>query len=167
MKKAFTFIELLIVVGLILIFSSIGLASFNSYNQQLKLKTEAKKLADVLELAKKKAESSELIPTPNVTPSYCSNFNGYKVSLTSTSYALKYSCNSIDTTINSYDFPNLTTYIGSNYEFIFPPSGLNTNITVNTITLKNNNIDNNNKCINISVSTNGIIQVVDVLTACP
>jgi len=166
-EVGFTFIELLIVLSIILISSSIGLASFNSYNQQLKLKTEAKKLANILELAKKKSESSELIPTLNPNLSYCNDFNGYKVELTSTSYTLKYTCNHNDTIIQTYNFPSSITYTGGNYDFVFPALGLNTNITLNSIILKNNNINDTNKCINISISVNGIIQINDNLISCP
>ena len=74
-NKAFTLIELLVVSVIILTFSGTILAQYNQQTQQLKLKNEAKKMIDVMELAKKKAVTSELIPTPNVTPpSFCTNY---------------------------------------------------------------------------------------------
>jgi len=164
MKKSFTIIELLIIIIFIMITGSIGIAYYNSYNEEINLKSEAKKLADVLLLARKKAESSELIPTPGITPTYCTDFHGYRVGITSLNYTLKYRCNSQDTIINTYNFPNFITYTGSDYNFTFSPLGLNTNITLNTVTLKNTSTS---KCINISISTNGIIQVINQLYSCP
>lgn len=164
MKKGFTVIELLIVFIFILITTSVGIAYYNRNNQQLALKTEAKKLADVLDLARKKAESSELIPTLGSPVTYCNNFNGYLVGLTSNQYLLKYRCNSIDTILSTYNFPSSITYTGSSYDFNFLPVNVGTKITQNTLMLKNNNT---NECIVINIASNGIIQINETLISCP
>ena len=54
-KFSFTLIELLIVISIISILSTVGLAYYNKYGEEVKLKNSANQLADVLELAKKKA----------------------------------------------------------------------------------------------------------------
>ena len=59
-SKGFTLIELIVVMGILSIFSGIFLARYNENASQLKLKNEAKKLIDVLELAKKKALNGDL-----------------------------------------------------------------------------------------------------------
>lgn len=151
---------------IVLISSTISLAFYNSHNQEVKLRVEAKKFADVLDLAKKKAQSSSLIPTPGIPPTYCSDFNGYRVGLTSVSparFTLKYRCSSNDTTINTYYFPSNIIFTGSAYNFSFMPLGLGTNITLNTVTFKNTTIG---KCINILISSVGIVQIDDSLYPC-
>ena len=159
MKNGFTLIELLVVITIVLLITTIGIAYYNQNNQELSLRTEAKKLVDIIELAKKKAQSSDLITTPNPTPSYCSNFTGYSVNLTTSGYTLNYLCNNT-TTVNTYSFPTNISYTGNTYDFIFPPLGRGTNITTNTITLINTII---NKHIDITISNNGIIQITDTL----
>lgn len=163
MKKGFSFIELVIIISIILLISATSIAYYLNNNQQIKLKTEAKKLIDILSLAKKKAQVSELIPTPGNPPTYCSDFNGYGVELKSNLYNLKYYCNNTDIIINTYKFPSNIFYIGVDYNFNFTPLDLNTDITVNTITLKNNNI---NQCINIEITSNGIISINESLYSC-
>lgn len=163
MKKGFSFIELIIIISIILLTSGSSIAYYLNNNQQIKLKTEAKKLTDVLNLAKKKAQVSELIATPGNPPTYCSDFNGYGIELKSNLYNLKYYCNNTDIIITTYKLPSNIFYIGVDYNFNFTPLDLNTNITVNKITLKNNNI---NQCIDITITSNGITSINDSLYSC-
>lgn len=59
-KKGFSLIELLIVIGIILIFSGITLASYNTYTQEQKLETSARKILDVIDLARKKISAGDV-----------------------------------------------------------------------------------------------------------
>ena len=168
-NKAFTLIELLVVSVIILTFSGTILAQYNQQTQQLRLKNEAKKMIDVMELAKKKAVTSELIPTPNVTPpSFCTNFTGYQFILkTSSSYSLNYCCNSsCPTVLNTYNLDSkiiITNPVALPNSLVFTPLMKVFNTTFTSITLKNTVI---NKCLIISISPIGIIELNEDLTDC-
>ena len=164
-RSAFTLIELLVVVSVMLIFIGSVLAQYNIFTQQTKLKNDAKKLLDVIELAKKKALSADLLITPGVPPTTCSLFTGYRLTLSANNYSLLYCCNSICTTnINTYTFNNTNITISSgtgNYDF--PPLMNNPTFISNTIQLKNSTID---KCVNISISAIGIVELDEKLNPC-
>lgn len=168
-NKGFTLIELLVVSVIILTFSGIILAKYNQQAQQLKLKNEAKKLIDVLELAKKKAVTSELIPTPNVTPpTFCSNFTGYQFILNSNSnYGLRYCCNeSCSTVLNNYNLDSkivITDPLAIPNSLVFTPLMKVFNRTFTSITLKNTVI---NKSMTICISPLGIIELDENLIGC-
>jgi prepilin-type N-terminal cleavage/methylation domain-containing protein len=169
--KGFTLIELLIVSVIILTFSGTILAQYNQQTQQLKLKNDAKKLIDVMELAKKKAVTSDLIPTINVAPappSYCSNFTGYQFILnTNSNYGLRYCCNaSCSTVLNNYNLDSkvvITNPVAIPNSLIFTPLMKVFNRTFTSITLKNTVI---NKCLVISISPIGIIELNETLSDC-
>jgi prepilin-type N-terminal cleavage/methylation domain-containing protein len=167
--KGFTLIELLVVSVIILSFSGTILAQYNQQTQQLKLKNEAKKLIDVMELAKKKAITSDLIPTPNVTPpTFCTDFTGYQFILkTNNSYSLNYCCNSsCPTVLNTYSLDSkivITNPVALPDSLVFTPLMKVFNTTFSSITLKNTVI---NKCLIISISPIGIIELNEALTDC-
>lgn len=159
MRKSFTLIEIIVVISILLISLGFGLVQYNTYTEQTKLKSATKKLVDVLELAKKKAFSSDLFNQS------CTNFNGYRVVLGTNSYSLRFGCNGVYTTIiKTYNFPTNITATQGIGTFTFPRLGLGTNITNNTITLKNSST---NKCQNISISSIGIVDVDETLINCP
>lgn len=163
--SGFTLIELLIVVSITVLFAGISTAQYNTQTQHTKLKNEARKFADVLELAKKKATSSDLIVTPLVTPpTYCTNFTGYRVDLNSSNYLLRFGCNGVYQTIQTYDLPFNITTTPNNGNFDFLPLGLGTNITINTVRVKNTSTD---QCFDISISQVGVIEVDETLISCP
>lgn len=161
MKKSFTLIELLVVISIMLIFIGSILAQYNTFTQQTKLKNDAKKLVDVLELAKKKAVSADL------QDKTCTNFTGYRVSLIASGYSLIFCCDpgcSTPTNVNTYTFnnTNITILLGTgNYDF--PPLMNNPIFADDTIQLKNSVID---KCVNISISAIGIVELDEKLNPC-
>lgn len=168
-KKGFTLIEILVVSVIILTFSGTILAQYNQQTQQLKLKNEAKKMIDVMELAKKKAVTSDLIPTPNVTPpTFCTNFSGYQFILkTNSSYSLNYCCNSsCPTVLNTYNLDSkivIVSPIALPNSLVFTPLMKVFNRTFTSVTLKNIVI---NKCVNINILPIGVIELVETLTDC-
>ncbi|MBW7960441.1 type II secretion system protein [Patescibacteria group bacterium] len=163
MKKGFTFIELLVMISIVLLVTGGSIAYYSTFNQHVKLKAEAKKFSDLISLAYKKAESSELIPTSGTPYTYCNDFKGYQVDLNEDKYSLEYLCGNAVTTLYSYQLPDSIRYIGSDYSFVFPPTARNIDITQDTVTLKNSLI---NQCIDITITSNGITQVVEQLSPC-
>lgn len=159
MKKSFTLIEILVVTSISLVFLGLGLPRYNDYSSQLKLKNEGKKLVDVLELAKKKALSADL------QDKNCADFTGYRITIppSADSYSLLFGCASVYSVVQDYDLlTNITVTIGTgNYDF--SPLMINPSFISNTIRLKNSVI---NKCVNISISPIGIIELNETLVAC-
>ena len=156
-SKGFTLIELIVVMGILSIFSGIFLARYNENASQLKLKNEAKKLIDVLELAKKKALTADLFDKN------CTDFTGYRVIISSGSYSLSFGCASVYSVVQNYNLlTNITATVGTgNYNF--SPLMINPNFISNTIRLKNSAIS---KCIDILVSPIGIFELNESLISC-
>lgn len=158
MKRAFTLIELLIAVTIIMMFAGLAIPAYNNFNQELKLKKNARQIATIMELARKKTISSELIPTPQVTPpTYCTEFQGYRVEIGAGSFNLMYGCAGVYTPVQAYDFEDniSVTAGGGNYDFSPSASGISLNVAVDTtITVRN---AANTKCIDITISPNGLL----------
>lgn len=165
-SKGFTLIELLVVISIMLIFIGSTIAQYNNYTEQTKLRNEAKKLVDVLELAKKKALSADLVNKS------CINFTGYRVNLAATGYSLIFCCDAgcsvpPGINVNTYAFnnANITTFSGTGI-YIFPPLMNNPTFVSGIIRLKNSSISTTNKCINISISSIGIVELDETLVGC-
>lgn len=60
LRSGYTLIELLVVTSIIIIVMGILLSYFNEFSNDKKLEQEAKKIGDVLDLAKKKANASDV-----------------------------------------------------------------------------------------------------------
>jgi len=164
MKKSFTLIEILVVTTITLIFLGVGLVQYNAYTEQTKLKNEAKKLVDVMELAKKKALSADLFDKT------CTNFTGYRLTLNTNNYSLIFCCNSgcsTPTNVNTYAFnnTNITIFSGTG-DLNFPPLMSGLNFTISSIKLQNSSINTANKCVNISISAIGIVELNETLIPC-
>ncbi len=156
-KIGFTLIELLVVITIMIIFIGSTIAQYNTYTERTKLINEGKKLVDVLELAKKKALSAEL------QDKTCINFTGYRVTVSSGSYSLLFSCASVYSLVQIYNLEtNVTTTIGTG-DYNFPPLMNNPVFISNTISLKNSAI---NRCVNILVSAIGLIELNETLVDC-
>ncbi|MFA5770472.1 MAG: prepilin-type N-terminal cleavage/methylation domain-containing protein [Patescibacteria group bacterium] len=170
MKKAFTLIELLVTISITVIFLGITLTQYNTFTEQTKLKNEAKKLVDVLELAKKKAASGDL------SQLICDGeFKGYEVNILAGSYSLNLRCSTAPASqlIATYNFPNLniSTLSGTGL-FRFKQLTLGLEYKANeaalptatpTIQIKNSII---NKCVNITISVVGIVELDETLATC-
>ncbi len=159
-KKSFTVIEILVILVIISSLFLGGIVNYQNFNQQQKLKNEAKKFAEVFDLTKKRAISSQLYNQS------CTNFNGYRIfiNLSGNQYQVQFGCNNSYLNIQTYDLPtNIVFVIGNNSFFNFPPMGVNININVNNLRIKNLLI---NQCLNISISNNGIIEMDNQLISC-
>lgn len=169
-SKGFTLIELLVVISIMIIFIGSTLAQYNTYTEQTKLKNEGRKLVDVLELAKKKASSGDLNKLT------CNGgFKGYEVKIQTNTYFLNLRCALAPTTqlIATYNFPNSNISIQSGtglFRLKQLTAGLEykvneSSVPINppTIQLKNSVI---NKCVTISISPIGIVELNETLTPC-
>jgi len=149
-----------VVTTITLVFGGLSLAYYNTFNQEQNLKNEAKKLVSAFELAKKKATSGDL---SGLT---CNGgFNGYRVNISSGGYSLSLRCGgvSVSPAVFSYSFPSgsnisIVSGIGS-YNF----REINISSTAGTIRVKNSSIA---KCIDITISSAGIITISDNFISC-
>lgn len=163
--NGFTLIEIIIVVAIIILFSGLSLVYYNNFNEQTKLKEEARKLVDVLELAKKKASSGD-------TPTSCEGgFNGYRVDVNANSYSLSSCCGGICNTtspVTTYNLPtSLTTYAGTGY-IQYSQLNLAINMTISSpIKIKNSSLSNSANCLEINITSNGIVTNDDQFKSCP
>jgi len=151
MSKSFTLIELLLTTTIILIFGGLSLAYYNNFTQERNLRNEALKLANTLELAKKKANSSEV--------QNCSSFCGYQFLVNSNSYAVNICCTcdtngncTNPTPIITYSLPSNINSLNS-FATIFKP--LSPLVTPGSIKLKNDNIT---QCEQISINQAGVVE---------
>jgi len=149
----FTFIELLIVITIIALFSGLSLAYYNSYNEDIKLEAEARKVNDVLELAKKKSSAADV----NLSQTCSGDFISYKVTVINASqYRMSLVCSGGETTIYTYSIPadrNITVESATAIPFYKLSTGTN---SAGDITVKVKNTSSS-KCIDITVSPAGII----------
>jgi prepilin-type N-terminal cleavage/methylation domain-containing protein len=154
-SKGFTLIEILVVISITLIFLGMGLSRYNTFTEQVKLKSEAKKLIDVIELAKKKALSADLQDRA------CTNFTGYRVTILTSAYSLKFCCASNCSVVQDYNLPtNITFTTAGRGDYNFPPLMTNPIFISDSISLNNSII---NKHIDISISPIGIVELDETL----
>lgn len=165
MKKAFTLIELIVVVSISMMFFGLTLARYNNNAGQLKLKNEAKKLVDVFELAKKKALSADLPITPGPIPTFCPDFTGYQIKILEGSYSLLFGCASVYTPIQNYNLTSNISIISGTGDYNFPPLMNNPNFSDSSIVFYNSAIG---KYVEVTVSPIGIVTFVDsILSSLP
>lgn len=155
-KKAFTIIELIIIVGIISIIGGFTIASFNSYGDTQTLKAEASKFTDVFNITRKRAVSSE-------RPENCT-LNNYSITFPDVnSYRVTQDldgdgCN--DTT-QTYSLNSKLAFTARPNDFtISPLTGSLSAEFASTIKLTTN------KCYNINISILGIPSISEN-TSCP
>ena len=155
-SRGYTLIEIIVVLGIVTILSGFGIAKYNTHTQQLTLKNQAKNLVEVIELAKKKAVSGDLYQD-------CSDFQGYQVVVNANTFLMNFNCGGVYQTIQNYSMANSITTVAGIGNFNFLPLAIGTNLTVNSLRLKNSKID---QCIDISISSIGIINIDETLISC-
>jgi prepilin-type N-terminal cleavage/methylation domain-containing protein len=165
--KGFSLIELIIVVATVLFFSGLLLTQYGNFIEQSRLKTEANKLRDVLELAKKKTLAREIVS------SCITGFDGYKVNINSNDYNVLFCCGDTCDSNNPVLSSSLTSQtntvsiVSGTGSIQFIPSLKGTSLTSDTtITLKNTAIGSSNKCIQVTVTKVGIVGVADSFSSC-
>lgn len=169
----FTFIELLVVITIIILFTGISLAYYNNFSSQNALKSEANKMIDVFEFAKKNSSSAlsnNASPTP--TPFCSSGFTGYRIDVAANSYTLSVCCSAscpLVPAIQTYNLPtNISVYSGTGYiQFKQLTGGVSSNIAW-PIKLKNSSLSSSANCLGISESsTIGAFVADTTFSSCP
>lgn len=155
-SSGFTIIELLVVVTVMLLFSGMSLASYNSFTNEKEIEQETQKLIDVLELTRQKALAAEKTES-------CYVFDGYRIKFDSNNqYNLELCCNGqcCDGTNGCYPSAkyesklNITTS-PDNY-VLFRPLNRGANDIIIEI-----NSPKISKCGKISVNKAGLIEELD------
>ena len=168
LHAGFSFLELLIVISIMILFSTLSVGGYTAFNESKKIDSGTNELISTIELAKKKSRAGDKsgIVLAGVDQSAC-DLDGYKVTLLSaSSYALQASmCANVspsctlgpgctDITIASFltaPSMSLTPTTGS-VEFRasgVAVSGISSIIVTNT---------KNNKCNTITINGAGIVE---------
>lgn len=162
-QRAFSILEILLVIFIIALFSGFALPYFNSSTSTKKLDQEAKQLIDVIELAKAKASAGQAdIPG-------CTIFKGYQVYFDdpATQYRLRACCGAVPTDLCTFsqDIQLYKTQPDMTYAFSGSLASSNfihySNLTLGT-TLASNGIiiitnTTINKCVKITVDKIGLV----------
>lgn len=152
--KGFTLIELIVVIGILSLFTGIFIARYNENTGQLRLRSEAKKLVDVLELAKKKALTADLFDKN------CTDFRGYRVIVGSGNYSLSFNCGGVYTEVQNYNLTLNNSIIAGTGNYDFTPMMVNPIFPATVILVKNSLI---NKSIKVNISSIGVIEIDETL----
>lgn len=171
MKQSFTLIELIIVIGIITLFSGLSLAAYSDFTETKKLEGETKKFVEVLELAKKKILSGD---KSSLDENYVNcDLTGYKIDIISnTEYSLKaFVCQNNNgtcelsligcTDLDISRYKTLPEISISALEIVFYPFGLGLQ-EAKTVVIKNNN---NAKCRQVNIEKSGVIN--EQIITCP
>jgi prepilin-type N-terminal cleavage/methylation domain-containing protein len=156
-NKGFTLIEFIVVVSIVLLFLGAALPNYNQFSSQVKLKSEAKKMIDVFELAKKKALSADL------SDKSCTNFTGYRTTVTAAAYSLNFCCAGSCSDIQDYNLGTNITVTSGIGNYNFTPLMILPDFVSNSIRLKDSALS---KCIDISISPIGVIELNETLISC-
>ena len=144
-KRAFTLLELLVSIAVILLFSALTLAYYNRQTAAKKLVEDADNLVDVLELAKKKAISGDIGSEESC------DFKGYSVTFSGTTYTLKLMCTAA-IPIQSYTLTERVSFLSVPAAINFLPL-TGSNNTSQTITLSESS---NSKTMTVTVDHGNI-----------
>lgn len=90
-EQGFTFLELLIVIAIMALFSTLSVGGYTAFNENKKIDADTNQLVSTIELAKKKSRAGDKsgIVQAGVDYSAC-DLDGYKVAITSAStYSLQ------------------------------------------------------------------------------
>lgn len=188
---AYTLIELIVVVAIIILFSAMLSAQYNTYTEQSRLRSEAQNLANAMETARKKSVAYEL-----TSSCAAGDFGGYNISFGEdknlSTNANKYffsiccagSCTASSNILQEYSFAKTTISfyrieLGTSqeslpYSITFYNAQPYTSLLSSTltITLKNSMIPGNLQCTQLTVSPLGVVTIVknasgQDLIACP
>lgn len=163
-QGAFTLIELLIVVVVILTITGLGLAAYNNFNQTQLLKQTAEDIKSTLRDAQNRALSGEkdnLVPPVCGTGSSSKPLNHWRFSITgNNTYTISGLCGGTTFSTKSYTTPtNITLSPTGNVDFKPLGQGV-TQGFIPVITLTNTSVSDTSKDnIRITITSSGEITV--------
>jgi len=129
-KQAFTLIEVLVSVTIIILFSGMIMAYYNQQTAYKKLAQDADKLVDVLELAKKKAMAGDLDNYYN-TGGCSTGYVGWQVFFSGSNYFLDLRCAGNTWRLRNYtltDTVSINTFPTNNLIIFSPLTGSNNSL---------------------------------------
>lgn len=104
-ESGYSFIELIVVIGILMIVVGGSIASYASFQDKEKVKQAALTLKSNLRLAQSKAVSGEKPVLPNATPSAdCKKLMGYVLQFSGTFYSIQAQCTHSDGTQGNAGF---------------------------------------------------------------
>jgi len=153
--EGFTLIELIVVIGIMAILTSIGLAYFNNFNEEKKITAEVSRLVDVLQLARSKSMANDYSPMPT-----CTDFSGYQLEITQIAYNFVFCCSDCSGAnrklLQSHTLYSTVT-VDAGYTFLFRP--LTGQTIGSTLKIGNNTL---NKCAQVDIQNSGLISSTDL-----
>lgn len=167
-NRAFTIIELLIIIGLISLITTVSIASYSSFLETSKLKSETQRLLSILTLAQKRAVAGESVSGGICAAGY--SFSGIVITtVAGGGYTMQGQCSQDSNPLNTSTYSTITYSVdptNTNVRFlssttvVFPKlTGIPTSNA--SIVLKN---IANSTCSTIAVNS-GLIGSSD--TTCP
>lgn len=163
-NSAYSLIEIIVVISIILLFTGMGLASYGSFNDQRQVDAESKKLLSLLESARNKAMNSDL----DVQSLSACDLKGYRLHINSTTkkYSLYIKCNTNDQTalvseteVKSNVTIQTTPMTPIDVDFAVASGSSETCQNAGcSITLKNDKVD---RCRVIEIKESGVIDEKD------
>ncbi|OGK52069.1 hypothetical protein A2966_03700 [Candidatus Roizmanbacteria bacterium RIFCSPLOWO2_01_FULL_41_22] len=162
MDKAFTFIELIIVITVTTLLSGIALVNYQRIGGQEKLQKDAKQFERILFLAKEKASAAETLQCDSTDPGI-GELIGFKVDLTSNDYYLIEVCQNQEFIISAQHFsPSISAINNTSVTFRKSDMGITSNVIV-SFGIRSILINNNN-CRSYDVSPSGAIDELSPYT---
>lgn len=161
-KTAFTLIEIMVVVSIILIFTGMSLVYYNVFTQERLLNTETDKLVSVLEIAKKNSTSASEAASANCPSTY--QFRGNAITFTSTkTYTISNCCAALETdatscpdTVNTYKMKDPVNISNSPSTISFDKL-YGTATAMSIIVRLGTGTTNSTKCYTVTVSSVGVV----------
>lgn len=154
--SGFTLIELLLIVLIIPILTTIGIARFNRQTASARLEAQADKMVDILELARSKTAARDL----GTYRASCSGFDGYEVlinALDPQSYALKICCAGLcSQTVSTYPVEHTSLINITSPSLRFAPDNLlNGTVPAHSFSIRSEG--DPAECVQVSLNGYGIV----------
>lgn len=149
--NGFTLIEMIITVSLILLFTALGIAQYNTYNEKERVRQAFLTLRTDLRLAQTKADSA-------LKPDVCGDtvFDGYQVSITENTYTINAKCGATTSDMTVVYLPNGVTFSPNPEQFVFYPMMRGTSLSA-PLSLKL--ISTNSYELTLTIAPSGAVSV--------
>lgn len=158
LRAAFTLVEVMVVCGIILISTGLGITRYNDFTQKRLLNQALRQVQDIMSIASAKATAGD-------SGISCTAFQGYQVAVqTNGTHTLKKcceaTCNAVESTlVSTYYVPTGITVSAptANTTYLFKKlsQGISANPAANlTVTLRNTALA---RCVSLTLDVSGVI----------